>query len=225
MMETSVIQGCLIALAAFSAWFLGVSFEKIKTNRQIRSSARRFELLEKEAESYRKDLGKTREEILALQRTLAGERSAQAESLLTMTQGFHKKMVRIAAAFAGGGMLLGGLLCGWGVQAHADLEAMRHFMELEVQVRVAQARVEGLELQLSNAKQDYKQLWKNFMDNLEIKTLTTAKLESLLDQLSARKLKGGLELDVEALRKNLEELQRHDPAQLAEWMPVSVAKI
>ena len=31
MMETSVIQGCLIALVAFSAWFLGVSFEKIKT--------------------------------------------------------------------------------------------------------------------------------------------------------------------------------------------------
>ncbi len=225
MLETSLIQGCWIALAAFSAWFLGAAIERTKTNRQLRSSSRRLEVLEKETEGYRKDLGLAREEVVTLQKTLAGERAAQTESLLTMTQTFHKKMLRTAALFAGGGMVLGGILCGWGVQTRADLEAVKHFMDLEVQVRVAQARAEGLELQLSSAKQDYKQLWKNFMENLEVKTVTTAKLESLLDQLSSRKLKGALELDVEALRKNLEELQRHDPAQLAEWMPVSLTKV
>lgn len=225
MIETSLIQGCLIALAAFGAWYGGSAFERVRSARDAKAMTRKLEAAEQHAENYRKDLHQSRAEAAALQKTLAGERAAQSESLLLMVRGYQKKMFRLGFLCVSGGLLAGGLAAGWSVGIQSELTAIRMSTDLEVRARVAEARLEGLQLQLNGARDEHQQLWKKYLENLEAKTATAAKLEALLEQLSARKLKGALELDVAALRRNLDEFQKHDPSALSEWMPSPLAKV
>lgn len=225
MIETSIVQGCLIAFAAFGAWYGGSAFERVRSSREAKAIARKLEAAEQHAENYRKDLQQSRAEAAALQKTLSGERAAQSESLLMLIRGYQKKMLRLGFLCVGGGLLAGGMAAGWSVGIQSELQAIRMSTDLEVRARVAEARFDGLQLQLNGAREEYQHLWKRYMENLEAKTATAAKLETLLDQLSARKLKGALELDVAALRRNLDEFQKYDPAVLSEWMPSPLAKV
>lgn len=225
MIETSVLQGCLIALAAFGAWYGGSAFEKIRSAREAKAITRKLEAAEQHAENYRKELRQSRAEAEALQKTLSGERAAQSESLLMLVRGYHKKMLRLGVLCVSGGLLTGGLAAGWSVGIQSELQAMRMSTDLEVRARVAEVRLDGLQLQLNSVRDEYQLLWRRYLENLEVKTATAAKLETLLDQLSGRKLKGTLELDVAALRRNLDEFQKYDPAVLSEWMPSPLAKV
>jgi hypothetical protein len=139
----------------------------------------------------------------------------QSESLLMLVRGYQKKMLRLGILCVSGGLLTGGLAAGWSVGIQSELQAIRVSTDLEVRARVAEARLDGLQLQLSGARDEYQHLWKRYLENLEVKTATTAKLETLLDQLSARKQRRP-ELDVAALRRNLDEFQKYDPAVLSE---------
>jgi N-methylhydantoinase A/oxoprolinase/acetone carboxylase beta subunit len=219
-----VLQVFLVVISALSAWFLGTALERKFSRKQAVHLAQKLTTAENEAQAYRKSLAQVRQEAEALQKTLAGERAAQSESLLTLARGYQKKMIRLACVCVGGGFLTGGVLAGWGVGMHSELQSVKRFMDLEVRARVAEARSQGLELQLAGVREDYKQLWRNFVENLEAKTVTTAKMEALLDQLTSRKLKGSLELDVEALRRNLEDLQSRDALMYWDGAAVSIPR-
>lgn len=223
--ENYLIQGCLIALSGFLAWYGGGWIERFRMRREVRSAAAKAEAAEQYAESARKELAHSRAEAAELQKTLSAERAAQSESLLTLMRGYHRKMFRLAFVCAGAGLLTGSVFAGWMVSVQSEVRAIRMSTDLEIRARVAEARAEGLVLELRGAREEYRLLWKNFMDNLEAKTVTAAKLETLLEQLSTRKIKGALEMDVAALRKNLEDLQKQEPSVMSEWFPGALNKV
>lgn len=163
---------------------------------------------EKRVSHYREELQRSQQETLSLKESIEKTKRLGGEALAGIRQRFQKKILSIGMASLTAGLFLGGTMTGVLVNANTRLDMMARMVDLEVTARTSKERALMYEGRLQEMKKEYDLLRKSLLGSRESEAVAAAKLEILLDHLASGKARGGLMLDIAAMRENLRESSR-----------------
>lgn len=225
MAEKELIELSLITLGVLTAAWTGFWAEKFRSRKELSKALKKAQSAEAYAETARREVSRLKASVSELQTSLNSERAEQNQYRLNLAASYSLKTMRLSALALCAGLGAGSLLISWGSNLRTEVQVLKATREFEIRARVAEARAESLSLELKNSGDEIQALRRNFMHQLEAKAVTAAKLEMLLDQLGSRRIKGALELDVSALKQNLQDLRQQDTLPVPDLMPASFQKV
>ena len=203
-MQTYLFYGAVLFAGFWMSWFLGGVWQKSIQGRRYRDLEMRLKEGEKRFLSITGELGAARQQISVLSRDLDQSRQAQTQISFQSREKILKRSVQSASVGVLAGLLLGSMMAAVITDARGQVRLMEKTVSLEVTARSAEARNESLRAELSALRDEYQAFRRSMMGVQESRAIAMTKLEILLDQLSARKWRGNLEMDLKAMREGLE---------------------
>lgn len=220
-MQNYLFYGAVLFAGFGLTWILGGAWQRSLHSKRYRELEVRLKEGEKRFLSLAGELGTAKQQLSILSRELDQSRQAQTQLTYQNREKILKRSLQSAFAGALAGLLLGSMMAAVITDARGQVRLMEKTVSLEVAARTAEARSESLRAELSALRDEYQGFRRNMMGVQESRAIAVTKLEMLLDQLSARKLRGGLEMDLKAMREGLdgqrsmENLSTHEILALA----------